>query len=168
MKRRRQAAILRIVREREVRTQEELAELLRQAGMEVTQATVSRDIKELGLVKEPVPGGGYRYVLARQEPSVDRVERARLAFREFVLAIHVSANLVLVKTTAGAAHSVAAAIDALAWPEILGSIAGDDTVLLVVAEGSLSSEPAPSLDGREAPPSQAAVLLRKLEALRTT
>ncbi|NMA72323.1 MAG: arginine repressor, partial [Firmicutes bacterium] len=63
MKRRRQAAILQIVRERDVRTQEELAELLRQQGIEVTQATISRDIKELGLVKEPVPGGGYRYVL---------------------------------------------------------------------------------------------------------
>ncbi|MBO2518285.1 MAG: arginine repressor [Firmicutes bacterium] len=167
MKRRRQAAILQIVRERDVRTQEELAELLRQQGIEVTQATISRDIKELGLVKEPVPGGGYRYVFARQEPSADRVERARLAFREFVLSTHVSGNLVLVKTTAGAAQSVAAALDALEWPELLGSIAGDDTVLLVAAERPTSSEPASSPDGRPAPWSQAAALLEKLEALRT-
>ncbi|HEY8530798.1 MAG TPA: arginine repressor [Limnochorda sp.] len=163
MKRRRQAAILQIVREREVRTQEELAELLRQAGIEVTQATISRDIKELGLVKEPVPGGGYRYVLARQEPPVDWLERARLAFREFVVSLRSSGNLVLIKTTTGAAHSVAAAIDALAWPEILGSIAGDDTVLLVVAEGD---EASPAAERPQGPPTPAAALIEKLESLR--
>lgn len=164
MKSRRQATILQLIREREVRTQDELAELLRQAGIDVTQATVSRDIKELGLVKEPVPGGGYRYVPARQEPAGDRLERARRAFRDFVVSMDVSGNLVLIKTTTGAAHGVAATVDALAWPEVLGTIAGDDTILLVATEHPRGATAA---DGRAPGTSLALAVLEKLRALRT-
>ncbi|BAS28417.1 arginine repressor [Limnochorda pilosa] len=168
MKSRRQATILQLIREREVRTQDELADLLRQAGIEATQATVSRDIKELGLVKEPVPGGGYRYVPSRQEPAGDRLDRARRAFRDFVVSMDVSGNLVLIKTTTGAAHGVAATVDALAWPEVLGSIAGDDTILLVAVErpaGRRSGEPAG--DGQAPAASPALLVLQKLQALRS-
>lgn len=165
MKSRRQAAILQIIREREVRTQEELAALLRQMGMEVTQATVSRDIKELGLVKEPVPGGGYRYVPSRQEPAADRIERARRAFQEFVVSIDVSGNLVLIKTTTGAAHGVAATLDALVLPDVLGTIAGDDTILLVVAERS--GDQAATAQEREDRASPALAVLQRLQALRS-
>ncbi|HHV93803.1 MAG TPA: arginine repressor [Firmicutes bacterium] len=132
MKTKRQALILRLIREREIETQEELAELLRQEGIEVTQATVSRDVKELRLVKVPTGNGRYRYEAPYESTSGDVLHRARRSFQDYVIEVNYTQNLIIIKTLSGTANAVAAAIDALRWPEILGTIAGDDTILVIV------------------------------------
>jgi transcriptional regulator of arginine metabolism len=132
MKTKRQALILRLIREREIETQEELADLLRQEGIEVTQATVSRDVKELRLVKIPTGNGHYRYDAPYEPTSGDMLRRARRSFQDYVIEVNYTQNMVILKTLSGTANAVAAAIDALRWPEILGTIAGDDTILVIV------------------------------------
>mgnify|MGYP000934466201 CR=1 FL=1 len=132
MKTKRQALILRLIREREIETQEELADLLRQEGIEVTQATVSRDVKELRLVKVPTGNGRYRYDAPYEATSGDVLRRARRSFQDYVIEVNYTQNMVIVKTLSGTANAVAAAIDALRWPEILGTIAGDDTILVIL------------------------------------
>ncbi|NLY30680.1 MAG: arginine repressor [Firmicutes bacterium] len=132
MKTKRQALILRLIREREIETQEELADLLRQEGIEVTQATVSRDVKELRLVKMPTGNGRYRYDAPYEPTSGDMLRRARRSFQDYVIEVNYTQNMVILKTLSGTANAVAAAIDALRWPEILGTIAGDDTILVIV------------------------------------
>ncbi len=132
MKAKRQAMILQIIRETKIETQEELAEVLRQKGVEVTQATVSRDIKELRLVKSPTGYGHYRYVVPYEPVPGDVVRRARRSFQEYVLEVVHSQNMIILKTLSGTANAVAAAIDDLRWPEILATVAGDDTILVIV------------------------------------
>lgn len=128
-KARRHAAILRIVRRQPVDSQERLRELLRADGVAITQATLSRDLREIGLAKVVTPGGGARYVA----PSAGAALRSTLA--AVVPALLVSADgagsLLVLRTTAGGAAAVAAALDAEAWPEVLGTIAGSDTALVV-------------------------------------
>lgn len=135
MKEERHEAILRIVRDRVVSTQEQLAAALRELGFEVTQATVSRDIRELGLIKVPSPGGGYRYAVPPRPLPPDALGRAQRTFYEYVTDIRFSGNLLLVKTVPGGAHVVAAAIDSLHLDEVVGTVAGDDAVLVVVTDG---------------------------------
>lgn len=123
--------ILSIIRERIVETQEELLEALADEGIHVTQATVSRDIKELGLIKRPVGDGRYRYCVPHDLDRESSESRLRRFFEDSVVGIDASENLVVVKTLTGNAHAVAAAIDAVNWREILGTVAGDDTILIV-------------------------------------
>ncbi|MGI6038095.1 MAG: arginine repressor [Limnochordia bacterium] len=139
MKQRRQAAILSIVRNQEVGTQEELARELKRMGIPVTQATISRDIKELRLVKVPGRGGQYRYTEPSQPAEADLIQRAHRTFLDYVISIDHAGNLIVVKTTPGTAQAVAATIDDLGWPEIIGTIGGDDVVLLVIREGELGA-----------------------------
>lgn len=134
MKARRQAAIMRIIRSQPISTQDELVEALRKAGYQVTQATVSRDIADMGLVKRAVPEGGYRWVLPPDPGPREALERARRAFSDYTVGLDYSGNLIIVRTLPGAAHAVAATIDALDWPEVLATLAGDDTILVVVAQ----------------------------------
>lgn len=136
MKARRQAIIRRIIQEQPIDTQEALARALRAEGFQVTQATISRDIAEMGLVKLATAEGGYRWVLPPSPGlgSREALERARRAFREYVIGVDASLNVMVIRTLPGAAHAVAAAIDALQWPEALATLAGDDTILVVVAE----------------------------------
>ncbi len=129
VKTKRQRKILELIKENIVATQEELAELLNQEGFHVTQATVSRDIKELALIKISTGDDQYRYSL----PSEITVSETRLRFmlKEFVLNYAASENILVVRTAPGNANAVASALDNAQWAEILGSVAGDDTILLV-------------------------------------
>lgn len=132
MKARRHAKILDIIRTSNVETQEELAAALRKEGIEVTQATVSRDIKELRLIKVPLGSGRYKYAIPQERLVGDVAERAHHVFRDSVVNIDYSENLVVIKTLTGNAHAVAAVIDDLEIEEIVGTLAGDDTIFVVV------------------------------------
>lgn len=127
----RQRLILDIVSAKVVETQEQLADELKAAGVPVTQATVSRDIRELRLAKSPIGDGVYRYAIAQDRAIGDPARRVKRLFRDFVTHIDWSLNLVIVKTLPGAAQGVAFAVDGLEWEDVIGTIAGDDTIMLI-------------------------------------
>ncbi|MBE5766706.1 MAG: arginine repressor [Clostridiales bacterium] len=130
MKTMRHAMILEIIESKDIETQEELAEELKNHGVHVTQATVSRDIKELRLLKVLAENGGYKYATAeRAEKGMS--ERFIRIFSESVLSIVGAKNLIVIKTLPASANAAAEAIDSLKWPEIIGCIAGDNTILVV-------------------------------------
>jgi transcriptional regulator of arginine metabolism len=134
MKTKRQRAILSLIAARPIRSQEELAHLLEQRGYEVTQATVSRDIKELGLMKVPLRNGDgqqFKYVEPSAGPSY--TSRLHRVVAELAQSVRGAGNLIVLKTQPGSAMMLASAIDAADWPEILGTVAGDDTVFVAVA-----------------------------------
>ena len=131
MKATRQATILEIIELKDIETQEELLAELEAAGFNVTQATVSRDIKELKLVK--IAGGeGHQYYKPMNNMGAVYNERILRVFRESVLSIDVAYFMVVIRTLPGMAQAAGLAIDALEWPEIVGSIAGDDTIFVAV------------------------------------
>ena len=131
MKNARQTAILSIIEQYDVETQEELAGRLKDMGIVVTQATVSRDIKELRLLKVLSGSGGYKYATAdKAEHGLS--ERFVRMFRDSVLSINFAGNIVVVKTLAGSANAAAEAIDSMQLPDILGTMAGDNTILVIV------------------------------------
>jgi len=131
MKSARQITILEIIAERVVETQEELADALRAKGFQVTQATVSRDIKELRLVKVLTGEGSYRYATSdKNENSLN--ERLIRMFSETVVSISCAYNQIILKTLSASASIAAETIDSLQWPEILGTIAGENTILMIV------------------------------------
>ncbi len=131
MKNARQTAILSIIEQYDVETQEELAGRLKEMGIVVTQATVSRDIKELRLLKVLSGSGGYKYATAdKAEHGLS--ERFVRMFRDSVLSIDYACNDVVVKTLSGSANAAAEAIDSMRLPEILGTISGDNTILVIV------------------------------------
>jgi transcriptional regulator of arginine metabolism len=134
MKERRQRAILTLVSTRPVRSQEELAELLDSQGFETTQATISRDIKELGLVKVPIKDNGSAHQFKYVVPGADVSYTSRLhrLVNELVGPIKSSLNSIVLRTPPGSGMMVAAAIDEAQWPEIIGTIGGDDTILVIV------------------------------------
>ncbi|HUQ95926.1 MAG TPA: hypothetical protein VM120_29885 [Bryobacteraceae bacterium] len=125
-KRHRQQEILKLVRSQHIHTQEQLAESLRAVGVETTQVTLSRDIRELGLVKTTQ---GYQPI-GSAPPAPDVFEVAA----EFLLDIRVARNLVVLKTPPGSANSLAVALDQANWPEVVGTIAGDDTILVIAPD----------------------------------
>lgn len=145
MKAQRQAMILRIIADHVIETQDDLVAALCAQGLSVTQATISRDIKELRLVKVATSGGAYRYSAstAHSEADYNVGERAQRAFDDYVLAVQCTHNLVLIKTLPGAASAVAAFVDELGIDGILGTIAGDDAILVVTKD----AEPAPPPTG---------------------
>ena len=130
MKNRRQRRILEIVSNETIGTQKELAERLQQEGFDTTQATISRDIKELLLVKVNIGGDRYKYVIAQETPVTDA--KLRMVLREFILSYDYSENLLILNTAPGNANTVASAIDRARWPQVIGTLAGDDTVMLVI------------------------------------
>ena len=131
MKNARQTAILSIIEQNDIETQEELAGKLKEMGIAVTQATVSRDIKELRLLKVLSGSGGYKYATAdKAEHGLS--ERFVRMFKDSVLSINYACNIVVLKTLAGSANVAAEAIDSMHLPEILGTMAGDNTILVVV------------------------------------
>ncbi|MBR3764345.1 MAG: arginine repressor [Clostridia bacterium] len=131
MKTVRQVAIIDIIEKQDIETQEELADALRQRGIKVTQATVSRDIKELRLLKVLTPAGAYKYATADKAEN-GLSERFIRMLAESLLTVAASENLIVVKTLNGSANVAAEALDSLHWPEILGTVAGDNTILLVI------------------------------------
>lgn len=131
MKAKRQALIREIVEAQSIQTQEELAEALRARGMVVTQATVSRDIREMHLLKVLAEDGSYRYAtMEKNDTSVN--DRLIRMLSDSVVEMNSANNLIVIHTLSGSAHVAAEAVDNLKWPEIIGTIAGDNTILLVV------------------------------------
>ena len=143
MKTIRQVAILDIIEKKDIETQEELANALRERGIKVTQATVSRDIKELRLLKVLTPAGVYKYATADKAEN-GLAERLIRMLTESVLSVTSSNNLIVVKTLSGSANVAAEALDSLHWPEILGTLAGDNTILLIIR----SNEDVPGVTAR--------------------
>lgn len=132
MKTQRQKKITEIIEKQAVSTQDELAEALRTSGFNVTQATVSRDIKELRLVKVATGENTYRYGLPKEQEYVKNEGRLSRMMNELVTSVAASENIVVLRTYPGNAHTIASLIDGSNWQEIIGTIAGDDTVLLIV------------------------------------
>jgi transcriptional regulator of arginine metabolism len=136
MKRLRQQQIRDLIATRPIRTQHELAAALRERGFRATQATVSRDVAEMGLIKVARDGGERAYAVAsrggQQETSAD--ERLAMILRDLPVNIRAAGLLLVVRATPGSAHAIAAALDRTGWPEVAGSIAGDDTVFVACAD----------------------------------
>lgn len=129
---RRHAVLLRLVRTEQVTSQEALRDLLAERGFQVTQTTLSRDLRELGVVKVPQPEGGSAYEVASgradPKPTLERLLPALFTDVEGV------GNLVVIKTLTGGAQPVAVALDRQGWKEVLGTISGDDTILLILRD----------------------------------
>lgn len=131
MKKRRQAKILDIITNFNIETQEELQERLRESGFEVTQATISRDIKELRLVKELSDSGRYIYSSGKKSGADAVSIRTAGIFVDSVISVEYAANTVCVKCFSGMAGAACAAIDSMQWSDVLGTIAGDDTIFVL-------------------------------------
>ena len=137
MKAERQNKILELLRENNIYTQEELTASLNVAGFPATQATVSRDIRELGLLKEPT-SNGHRY-LAPADTAVIKSPFARV-FRDGLVSVDYAENMLVLRTLGGMAMAVAAALDGMKFADILGSVAGDDVVICVVRNKTAAAE----------------------------
>ncbi len=134
MKSQRQAKILEIISNRDVETQEQLLAALQEAGFRGTQATISRDIKELRIIKEQTSMGTYRYATSSSELSGTFSNRMNTIFRECVVSFDYAQNIVVIHTLPGLASAAASAIDAMNMSAVLGSLAGDDTVMVVMRD----------------------------------
>lgn len=128
MKTNRQSKIIEIIQKNEVETQDELSALLEKDGFRVTQATVSRDIRELKLTKIPTAGGRQKYAVITDAPE-NLSKKYERVLREGFLSMDMAQNILVIKTVSGMASAVCAAIDAMKMREIVGSIAGDDTIM---------------------------------------
>ena len=131
MKIARHAKIIDLINRYEIETQEELAERLNQEGFSVTQATVSRDIRELKLTKISMNGGRQKYAVMHAH-STELDEKYLRVLKDGFVSMDMAQNILVVKTVSGMAMAVAAAIDAMHWPEVAGSIAGDDTIMCAI------------------------------------
>ena len=134
MKFQRQTKILELIEKEPLETQEELSARLREAGFDTTQATVSRDIKELRLIKVMTADGSYRYATAASEQEGGMQIRVRRIFRESVTSVAVAQNIVVIKTLPGLANAAGYAIDAMRDPTVIGTLAGDDTVFCAMRD----------------------------------
>ena len=131
MKNSRHKEIREIIEQQDIETQYQLTEALRARGFNVTQATISRDIKELGLIKISTGDNTFCYGFPPGLNSINTYDRAKRFLRENLLKVEVGHNIVILKTHPGMAQGMASCVDGLNWREILGSIAGDDTIFLV-------------------------------------
>ena len=136
MKRARQAEILNVIRMMDVETQEQLLAELKLRGFTTTQATISRDIKQLRLVKELAPSGSYRYVAADRQEGKSSAGRLRNIFKEGVVSVEAAQNLVVVKTMPGLASAACSALDGMEIAGMVGSLAGDDTGMLIMRDSA--------------------------------
>ncbi len=139
MKSKRQNKILEIISQHDIETQEELVEALVNSGFRVTQATISRDIKELKLVKIQSASGVYKYSANKKQDSKD-IDVLMRIFRDTVVSVEFAVNLVVIKTLSGSANAAAEVIDGLNLDGILGTIAGDNTIFIATASVSASGE----------------------------
>lgn len=131
MKIERHSKIVELISRYEIETQEELAALLNKEGYNVTQATVSRDIRELKLTKMPVEGGKQKYVVIQNKEGWMSDKYIRV-LRDGYVSMDMAQNILVIKTVSGMAMAVAAALDAMQWNEVVGCIAGDDTIMCAV------------------------------------
>ena len=135
MKAQRQAKIVEIISNANVETQEQLLQALSDQGFNSTQATISRDIKELRIVKELTSLGTYRYCVPEKDAPPAISDRLNNIFRECVISVDYAENLVVIHTLPGMANAAASALDAMRSGAVLGTLAGDDTVVIVMREG---------------------------------
>ena len=142
MKTRRHAKILELIQEKNIDTQEELLKWLRESGYDVTQATVSRDIKELRLVKTLGTEGKYRYSTGKNETS-DISSKFHLLFSDSVLSVDFAGNMVVIRCMVGMAQAVCAAMDSMHWDQVVGTLGGEDTFICITK----NEEQAVSLTG---------------------
>lgn len=134
MKNDRQRRILEIVEREPIDTQEQLQQRLQEQGITCTQATISRDIKQLHLIKEPVGQGRYRYTVSSQRNRLNVADKLRNIFRESIVSVDYAQNIVVIKTMSGLANAAAAALDSMSVPDMVGTLAGDDTAILVMKD----------------------------------
>ena len=134
MKNDRQSRILEIIEREPIDTQGQLQQRLQEDGITCTQATISRDIKQLHLIKEPIGQGKYRYAVSVQRNRLNVADKLRTIFRESIVSVDYAQNIVVIKTMAGLANAAAAALDSMSIPYMVGSLAGDDTALLVMRD----------------------------------
>ena len=139
MKKRRQAKILEIISKYETETQEDLQKYLHEAGFEVTQATISRDIKELRVVKELTSFGTYRYSASAKDGAGTFSARLNTIFRECITSFDYAQNIIIIKTMPGLASAAASAVDAMNMSVVVGTLAGDDTVFLVMRDNNAAA-----------------------------
>jgi transcriptional regulator of arginine metabolism len=134
MKNDRQNHLLQIITEESIETQEQLLERLLERGIKSTQATISRDIKELHLIKEPAGQGRYRYAVSAHRAKLNFADRLRTIFRESLISADYAQNIAVIKTMPGLAHGAASALDSMNITDMVGSRAGDDTVMIVMRD----------------------------------
>ncbi len=143
MKQKRHQKILKIISEKDVKTQEGLTDELKACGFLVTQATVSRDIKELGLIKLPLADGSYKYAVTKEEKSENSDHI--MIFSKSIINIQAAMHTIVVKVRSGMANAVAASLDSLIGHEVVGTIAGDDTFLIIMENPQAAEEMAARL-----------------------
>ena len=131
MKTKRQTKMLELIKKHDIETQEELSDFLQKEGYQVTQATVSRDIRELKLTKVAMSNGRQKYA-ALTEANEDLSEKYTRVFRDAFVSMDMAQNILVIKTVSGMAMAVAAAVDAMKWKEVVGCIAGDDTIMCAI------------------------------------
>ncbi|MFF2482065.1 transcriptional regulator AhrC/ArgR [Paenibacillus sp. NPDC058071] len=136
----RQYKIKQLIAGQVIETQEELVDALREAGLQVTQATVSRDMKELMLVKVPVGDGRYQYSLPQDQQRHNPINKLKRALLDHFVHIDYTENLVVMKCLPGTANTICALIDNMEWPEVMGTICGDDTILIICRTKDKSGE----------------------------
>ena len=139
MKSKRQAKIMEIISNRNVETQEQLLQELQRAGFRSTQATISRDIKELRIVKELTSFGTYRYTAATADSSGTFSSKLNTIFRECITGFDYAQNIIVVRTMPGLASAAASAIDAMNMSVVVGTLAGDDTVMIVMRDNNAAA-----------------------------
>ena len=135
MKFKRQSKILEIIQAVDVETQEELSTLLQDSGFKTTQATISRDIKELRLVKA-LSGEKYKYTVSSANGEITHSGRLRTIFHEGVISCEAAQNILVLKTLPGLASAACAALDSMNFPSLVGTLAGDDTAMLVLKDNA--------------------------------
>jgi transcriptional regulator of arginine metabolism len=139
MKSQRQSKILELISQRDIETQEQLLDALKESGFRSTQATISRDIKELRIVKELSPSGTYRYTIQQNDTS-NFFSRLNNIFHECVIKLDYAQNIVVIKTLPGLASAACSAVDGMDIAYVVGSIAGDDTGLIVMRDTEYARE----------------------------
>ena len=140
MKNDRQEQILAIIAEESIETQEQLVNRLQEKGMPSTQATISRDIKQLHLVKEPYGGGRYRYAVSAQKTKLNFADRLQIILRESIVDVDYAQSIVVLKTLPGLANAAASAFDGMDMPSKVGTLAGDDTVMIIMRSNESAKE----------------------------
>lgn len=134
MKPTRQSVILEIISQENIETQNQLMEALMLRGIKATQATLSRDIKDLHLIKSPCEGDKYKYVIGETRELRDPDDKLTKIFKECVKSVHIAQNLIVIKTLPGLADAACSTLDSMDIPELVGSLAGDDTAFLAMKD----------------------------------
>ena len=140
MKNSRQSMILEIISQENIETQEQLLSRLQERGISSTQATISRDIKQMHLVKEPVGHGVYKYAVSGNRTKLNFAEKLRTIFRESITGIDYAQNIVVLKTMPGLASAACSALDNMDYSFVVGTLAGDDTAFLLMRDTNAAAE----------------------------